>query len=446
MITRLTSKNFIRTPLLETDDSISINDPAYVKAKNQYSSIWRSALGLSPLEIYKAMEDGKQTRESKYILDLAREELLRSVDTEFSRSPKVLRLWTSNAWIDPWDYGFTFYKSLPDSLKGDKELVLLLIKTIGSNRSIFDSIPRYLRNSKEIAVATVKANPYAYNSLDKDFKLDKDIALIALNTYKDGFWNFPMALRKDPEFAIFAVQKDVMLYFALLGAARKDKTVALAAVKKDPKIFYELDNKLKKDPALLAFMQSEGYSTDPSLYNEVNIDENTTPSLVSEKAKRQYNALKAFGLSPLEIYQSTLDNNGQGGETNLVQQMAHKGILDGYRFDRTVNTYDSVTKQSIIDFYHDYIKFPEQLKADKSFILSVLDRFVTPVSFLNILFYRMPESLKNDKEVVSSYISHGADNIYIYLPDALQADPDIIKAIDPSERKHVKGMKKDTNE
>lgn len=217
------------------------------------------------------------------------------------------------------------YQELPDSLKSDKDVVLMALSKDSrfefGAKAVWCEIPDSLKSDKDVALAAVKLMPELYQFLSAELKKDvciaraalsyqgavsmyhflpdelkndRELALLAAKHNGSAFAFMKEEFKKDEKIALLAVSSKGDIIKVLSKDLQKNRKIALAAVKQDPFAVYHLKDvfskeemrflvevAVKKTPHVLQILSKK----DPAFMDEVSV---TNPEYIKYAAQELF--------------------------------------------------------------------------------------------------------------------------------------------------------------
>jgi hypothetical protein len=127
-------------------------------------------------------------------------------------------------------FGIGELKKLSKELRGDKEIVLEVLRTSPEN---FKYASQDLKSDKEICLAACKKSSEQIKHMDKKFLKDLDIALELIKIHFDNFKFIDKSLLKSKQFAKRVINYDGTFIEYFSETIRKDKNIAIESILND---------------------------------------------------------------------------------------------------------------------------------------------------------------------------------------------------------------------
>lgn len=140
-------------------------------------------------------------------------------------------------------------KSLNESLKKDKDIVMVAVKIIGSALEFADES---LKRDKDIIMAAITNLPWVLMYADKPLKSDKKFIMEAIKQNPLVLCSADKELQNDKEFIMAAVKKDGLMLNNLYSQWKQDSEIVLEAIKQNVKAVEFVHKNLKKDKEFIA--------------------------------------------------------------------------------------------------------------------------------------------------------------------------------------------------
>eukprot|EP00931_Biecheleriopsis_adriatica_P075649 TRINITY_DN49463_c0_g1_i1.p1 TRINITY_DN49463_c0_g1~~TRINITY_DN49463_c0_g1_i1.p1 ORF type:complete len:377 (+),score=67.41 TRINITY_DN49463_c0_g1_i1:77-1207(+) len=135
-------------------------------------------------------------------------------------------------WIHRIKINVLSFPKAPESLRGDREAVLLAVQQKGEYLKFAAD---HLRQDREIVLAAITADGTALQYAADEFRSDRSVVLASFKSFTGWGFNFASeAIRADHDVALAAVSKSGMTVQLCLGEAKESLEIALAAVNNFP--------------------------------------------------------------------------------------------------------------------------------------------------------------------------------------------------------------------
>jgi|GEM_PF-3206615 len=128
--------------------------------------------------------------------------------------------------------------STPNIFKRNKEIVLA---AIAKNAWAFQYADDSLKKDKDFVLAAIAQNAWAFQYADDSLKKDTDFVLAVVAKNALAFQYADDSLKKDTDFVLAVVAKNALAFYS------KDKDFVLAVLAKNALAFYFADDFLKND-------------------------------------------------------------------------------------------------------------------------------------------------------------------------------------------------------
>jgi len=346
----------------------------------------------------------------------------------------------------------TYFFSVSDRLKDDKEVVMKAINT--SNYSdICHDISKRLLDDKEVAINIIKTYKYQFCVLSNRLKKDEDI----LNMYNFNNneelefghtiddTNFFLKFFKIVETKIKNDKDGRSMYsfqFSLLNNAsnriKDNKSIVKKAIEIIPESFFDASNKLKIDHEILKTFINKlsGYHIKKYLPNcfEIPVPEFKSKYYIPDKELKIVTKTNKLHKDMLKDIATLIVKQKPFLFKNLKPEFKTKDIiLEGIREplnirDMISHISDEMKEDPDIKQLLDIKTLPyfsKQYNNDKKFVLQSVKKYNT-LRFAS-------KTLRNDKEVVYAALNNSKDpdDVLNYISPSLKNDRNIfLKAID----------------
>ena len=310
-------------------------------------------------------------------------------------------------------------------MRNNKEIVLKsdLWGCFGSSYSDEEPpIPEKLRNDKDIAIIGVINGDYTY--LNKKLKEDRDILLCALSKMSDYD-------KQQDEFQKFIKDKLTdsainVLYnadwkFDWLTVTDKDLWkdfyFAFAACVKDIDAYKYVDDTLKKNEAFMSLICKTSNNLGSYTAKRLGIKQ-----MIADEFRNNINLARiAVSSSPtnIESFSKEIKSNKQFAIECLK---ANKSVLEN--LSENLKDDEEIVKLALMNNNLGELEYAsERIKSNKTFVLEILKSCTRASNRGNFLEY-LPETLKDDREVVTEAIRIAGSNIE-KASDRFKKDRDI---------------------
>ena len=296
---------------------------------------------------------------------------------------------------DPYDFN-----KLDDIFKSDKEVVMAAVTGYGNN---LEYAADSLKADKEVVLAAVNNSGSALRFSADDLKEDPEIFIPSLRNYASLEY-FPEQFKADKKFVLGAVAISGNNLEYASDELKANKEIIKAAIKNDSGSLRHASEALRADKEIVLEAMKNGGVDFRHIDEKFKVDKEV-------------------------VLEAVKSNN------NLVSQ-----ISDELKADKEIHI--AALESDFGTFHIEYA--PDSLKADKEFILSIIQSYKYGYDALEYA----SDEIKSDKEFILSIIQsyeYGYD-VFRYISDDLKEDKDFtIEAIktNPECFEHIAGAFKD---
>ena len=296
---------------------------------------------------------------------------------------------------DPYDFN-----KLDDIFKSDKEVVMAAVTGYGDN---LEYAADSLKADKEVVLAAVNNSGSALRFSADDLKEDPEIFIPSLRNYA-SLEDFPEQFKADKKFVLGAVAISGENLEYASDELKANKEIIKAAIKNDSGSLRHASEALRADKEIVLEAMKNGGVDFRDIDEKFKVDK----EVVLEAVK---------------------------SDNNLVSQ-----ISDELKADKEIHI--AALESNNGTFHIEYA--PDSLKADKEFILSIIQSYEDGYDALEYV----SDEIKSDKELILSIIQsyEYGYSVFQYISDDLKEDKDFtIEAIktNPECFEHIAGAFKD---
>lgn len=296
---------------------------------------------------------------------------------------------------DPYDFN-----KLDDIFKSDKEVVMAAVTGYGDN---LEYAADSLKADKEVVLAAVNNSGSALRFSADDLKEDPEIFIPSLRNYA-SLEDFPEQFKADKKFVLGAVAISGENLEYASDELKANKEIIRAAIKNDSGSLRHASEALRADKEIVLEAMKNGHVDFRDIDEKFKVDKEV-------------------------VLEAVKSNN------NLVSQ-----ISDELKADKEIHI--AALESNNGAFHIEYA--PDSLKADKEFILSIIQSYEDGYDALEYV----SDEIKSDKELILSIIQsyEYGYGVFQYISDDLKEDKDFtIEAIktNPECFRHIAGAFKD---
>lgn len=303
-------------------------------------------------------------------------------------------------WLSTLFMNGSAFRSAPDSIRRDKDLMLAAVRLDGWN---LQYAHEDLKRDKEVVLAAVEKSCGVIQHVHPDMRKDKEIMFAAVRRYAPLLQYASEDIKRDKEFMLAAVKENHEVFSYANDDIKKDKEVAFAAIKKNGEVLKDLHEDLKRDKAfMLAIVRHNAH-----LIQYAN-DDMKNDKDVMLAAVRQNGIALLYANDNMkkdkEVVLAAVEQNG------LTLRSAH----DDLKKDKEIVLAAVRQYAQALQYAHD------DLKKDKEVVFAAVEKNGLTLEYAH-------EDLQKDKEIVLAAIRQN-ENALQYADDIMKKDKTVVLA------------------
>jgi len=283
------------------------------------------------------------------------------------------------------------FRFIPNELKYNREIVLMTVNQYGN--ALLD-IPNHFKYDREILLSALNQNGNSFLYIPEHLKHDRELCIASLNNYGTLYY-LPQYLRNDRELALIAIKKNGYELNCVSDNLKNDEEIVSIAVNNLGDALQFASDILKNNKKLVISAVSNDGKALRYTTNTLQNDKDVVSVAVSNNGLALYSASDDLK-NDKQIVLMAINDNPE----------ALYYASDGLKNDREI-IYTAISK------YGNMIAHAsDKLKNNKELVLLALSNCRPDYYSGYITFEDVPETLKNDIDVVLAAVKNDGFALY----------------------------------